>query len=61
MSKYYKRFFWNLSHLSSNEPNPYVLNGEDDLKPKRRTAWEDLGHSFKNLWAHTDSKTEGQK
>lgn len=53
MNKYWRRFFWNLRHLLSNEWNPYVLNGEDDLLPKRRTAIEDLGHSFKNLWAHT--------
>ncbi len=47
------RVRWNLAHLFSNDPNPYVLAGEDDLKPKRRTGWEDLFHSIKNLWAHT--------
>jgi len=56
MNKYWKRFFWNLRNLGNDKLNPYVLNGEDDLQPKTRTAWEDLGHSFKNLWAHTPSK-----
>ena len=54
MNKYWKRFFWNVAHLFSNELNPYVLHGEDDLKPKERTAREDIFHSLKNLWAHTD-------
>lgn len=47
------RFFWNVAHIFSNAPNPYVLAGEDGLLPKRRTAREDIGHSLKNLWAHT--------
>ena len=53
MNKYWQRFFWNVRNLFNNEPNPYVLNGEDGLLPKRRTAFEDLFHSIKNLWAHT--------
>lgn len=44
------RFMWNLKHLASDEPNPYVLEGEGDLKPKRRTAFEDITHSLKNLF-----------
>ena len=55
MNKYWKRFFWNVGHLLSNEPNPYVLAGEDGLKPVRRTAAEDFFHSLKNLWSHTES------
>jgi hypothetical protein len=47
------RVGWNFAHLLSNKANPYVLAGEDGLNPKRRTGWEDLFHSIKNLWAHT--------
>jgi hypothetical protein len=56
MSKYTDRFVWNLKNLFNKKLNPYVLNGEDDLEPKKRTAIEDLFHSFKNLWAHTEEK-----
>jgi hypothetical protein len=51
------RVKWNLAHLFDRKSvNPYVAAGEDDLKPKQRTGWEDLFHSIKNLWAHTPKK-----
>lgn len=57
MNKYWQRFFWNVTHLFDlKTPNPFVLNGEDGLEPVARPAWKDLGHSIKNLWAHTDGK-----
>jgi len=56
VNKYWARFFWDLGHLFSKTLNPYVLHGEDDLDPVERTALQDIGHAFKNLWAHTPSK-----
>ena len=57
MNKYEERFVWNLKHLLDFKTlNPYVLNGEDDLDPVKRIAIVDLGHSLKNLWAHTGKK-----
>ncbi len=47
------RFMWNLVRLALpwkwGELNPYVLRGEGNLKPKNRTAWEDITHSAENL------------
>ena len=44
------RFTWNVTHLFSNLANPYVIQGQGDLEPKRRTALEDITHSFKDLF-----------
>jgi hypothetical protein len=44
------RFIWNIKNLFDfNTNNPYVLDGEGDFTPKRRTAIEDFFHSLKNL------------
>lgn len=54
MSRVWARLWWNVWRLPLPwkwaEHNPYVLHGEGDLKPKRRTAWEDITHSVLNVW-----------
>lgn len=48
------RFMWNLVRLPLPwlwfEYNPFVIDGEGDMKPKTRTAWQDITHSLENLW-----------
>jgi len=46
----WRRFVWDLKNLANNDVNPFVLVGEGDLKPKRRTAIEDIPHALKNLF-----------
>lgn len=47
---YWDRFVWDVKHLFDRKAiNPYVAAGEGDLKPKNRTAVEDIGHAVKNL------------
>ena len=57
------RFMWNLVRLPLpwrwRDINPYVLDGEGNLKPKSRTAWEDITHSVENVyveWRRRKSK-----
>ena len=48
------RVWWNLWRLPLpwkwDELNPFVLDGEGDLLPKRRGPWEDITHSIENIW-----------
>ena len=47
---YWHRFAWDVRNLFNNDANPYVLQGEGDALPKRRTGFEDITHAFKNLF-----------
>ena len=53
MRPYWARLWWDISHIITfrwTAINPYVAAGEGDLKPKNRTAWEDVTHAIKNIW-----------
>jgi len=54
MAKTYRpvvgRFVWNVTHLFSKQLNPYVINGQGGLEPVERKAYQDIGHSFKDLF-----------
>ena len=49
MRNVWKRLWWNMRHLGSEQINPYVRAGEGDSRPKERTALEDLPHALKNV------------
>ena len=49
MRDVWKRLWWNIRHLGSEQINPYVLAGEGDSLPKERSALEDLPHALKNV------------
>ena len=51
MRKVWKRLWWNIRHLGSEQINPYVLAGEGDALPKERSAFEDLPHALENVLA----------
>ena len=51
MRKVWKRLWWNMRHLGSEQINPYVRAGEGDALPKERSALEDLFHALKNVLA----------
>jgi hypothetical protein len=40
MRKVWKRLWWNIRHLGSEQINPYVRAGEGDALPKERSALE---------------------
>ena len=47
---YWDRWVWDIKNIANDEPNPFVLAGEGDLLPKRRSGFEDIGHATKNLF-----------
>jgi len=64
MRRYWDRLGWNVSHILTGRwlaYNPYVLAGENDLKPKKRTAWIDLLHSIKNIWVEYGKLKSGER
>lgn len=48
------RVWWNLWRLPLPfrwlDVNPYVLNGQGDLRPKSRHPWEDIWHSVEDIY-----------
>ena len=51
MRDHWNRFVWNCRHLrDTHTPNPWRLTGGGDLQPKVLVAYQDLGHSAKNLF-----------
>ena len=56
----WKRLWWDIRNIANDEPNPYTLEGEGDLKPVERTAWDDLGHAIRNIIAPRN-KDKGSK
>ena len=55
---HWDRLKWDVTHLFSKKPNPYLLDGEpkDDgsegLLPVSRPAWKDLTEAVVNIWVH---------
>lgn len=50
MREVWARLWWDVKNIFNNRLNPYVLHGEGDLKPKKRTAREDITHAIENVW-----------
>jgi len=50
MGEVWARLWWDVVNIANNEVNPFAAAGEGGMKPKRRTAREDIGHALENVF-----------